>query len=88
MERGEESLRSLRSQIGPGKIERTGHRESKKLAKPREDRESGAQKAKRVDYTQRKVSRLGIGKENRQIYPRKESGLGIEEKIGEYTQRK
>ena len=43
MERGEESLRS---QIGPGKIERTGHRESKKLAKPREDRESGAQKAK------------------------------------------
>ena len=39
MERGEESLRS---QIGPGKIERTGHRESKKLAKPREDRESRA----------------------------------------------
>ena len=49
---------------------------------------AGRRKQKRVDYTQRKVSRLGIGRENRQIYPRKESGLGIEEKIGEYTQRK
>ena len=41
---------------------------------------AGRRKQKRVDYTQRKVSRLGIGRENRQIYPRKESGVGIERK--------
>jgi len=31
-----------RSQISPGKIERAGRREEKKLIKPREDREGGA----------------------------------------------
>lgn len=83
IERGEESLRS---QIGHGKIERTRHREEKKPNKPREDRERGKQK--RVDYTQRKVSRLGIRRKNRQIYPRKESVLGIERKNGRiYTEK-